>query len=139
MKYKTFIMAFDTHIQSRVGINADRLYYFDQDLIGELKDLMGDYLHSDADKGYVEAQRLLEKEYDDPYRVSSSFLQKLFSWSIIKYKDCPALKRFTFFLTKCKNAMKTNAHIAGLNHLLKIQCHAEIASQFANEAVQRCS
>ena len=48
--------------------------------------------------------------------MSSAFLQKLLSWSIIKYEDGPALKRFSFFLTKCKNAMKTNAHMAVLNH-----------------------
>ena len=41
MKYKTFIMAFDARIQSRVASNADRLYYLDQHLIGEPKDLIG--------------------------------------------------------------------------------------------------
>ena len=116
MKYKTFIMAFDARIQSRVASNADKLYYLDQHLIGEPKDLIGGCLHIEPDEGYVEARRLLEKEYGDPYKVSNAFLQKLLSWSIIKYEDGPALKRFSFFLTKCKNAMKTNAHMAVLNH-----------------------
>ena len=48
--------------------------------------------------------------------MSNAFLEKLLSWSIIKYEDGPALKRFSFFLTKCKNAMKTNEHMAVLNH-----------------------
>lgn len=43
-------------------------------------------------------------------------MQKLSSWPVIKYDDGPALKRFSFFLTKCNNAMKTIAHMAVVNH-----------------------
>ena len=114
-------MAFEARIQSRVATNADRLYYLDQHLIGEPKDLIGGCLHIEPYEGYLEARRLLEKEYGDPYKVSNAFLQKLFSWSIIKYDDGPALKRFSFFLTKFKNAMKTNAHMAVVNHLPNMQ------------------
>ena len=87
MKHKTFIMAFDVRIQSRVASNADKLYYLDQHLIGEPKDLIGGCLHIEPDDGYVEARRLLEKEYGDNYNVSNAFLQKRLSWSIIKYED----------------------------------------------------
>ena len=67
MKFKTFFMAFDTSIQSRVTSNADKLYYLDQHLIGEPKDLIGGCLHIKPNEGYVEARRPLEKEYGDPY------------------------------------------------------------------------
>ena len=116
MKYKTFIMAFDARIQSRVPSEADRLYYLDQHLIGEPKDLIGGCLHIQPDEGYAEARKLLEKEYGEPYKVSNAFMQKLSSWPVIKYDDGPALKRFSFFLVKCNNAMKTIAHMAVLNH-----------------------
>ena len=116
MKYKTFIMAFDARIQSRVPSEADRLYYLDQHLIGEPKDLIGGCLHIQPDEGYPEARKLLEKEYGEPYKVSNAFMQKLSSWPVIKYDDGPALKRFSFFLVKCNNAMKTIAHMTVLNH-----------------------
>ena len=116
MNYKTFIMAFDARIQSRVPCNADRLYYLDQHLLGEPKDLIGGCLHIEPDEGYVEARKLLEKEYGDPYKISNAFMQKLSNWPIIKYDDGPSLKRFSFFLIKCKNAMKTISHMTVLNH-----------------------
>ena len=116
MQYKTFIMAFDARIQSRVTCNADRLYYLDQHLLGEPKDLISGCLHIEPDEGYVEARRLLEKEFGDPYKISNAFMQKLSNWPIIKYDDGPGLKRFSFFLIKCKNAMKTISHMAVLNH-----------------------
>ena len=43
-------------------------------------------------------------------------MQKLSSWPVIKYDDGPALKCFSFFLTKCNNAMKTITHMTVLNH-----------------------
>ena len=56
MEYKTFIMAFDARIQSRVANDADRLYYLDQHLTGEPKDLIGGCLHIEPDEGYEEAR-----------------------------------------------------------------------------------
>ena len=116
IKYKTFIMAFDARIQSRVTSNADRLYYLDQHLSGEPKELISSCLHSEPDEGYTEARKLLDKEYGDPYKVSNAFLQKLSNWPIIKFDDGPGLKRFSLFLLKCKNAMKSNSHLTVLNH-----------------------
>ena len=43
-------------------------------------------------------------------------MQKLTSWLALKYDDGPALKSFSFFLSRCNNAMKTIAHMAVLNH-----------------------
>ena len=94
MKYKTFIMAFDARIQSKVTCNADRLYYLDQRLLGEPKDLISGCLHIEPDEGYVEARKLLEKEYGGPYKISHAFMQKLSTWPIIKYDHGPGLKRF---------------------------------------------
>ena len=53
MKYQPFIMAFDARIQSRVASDADRLYYLDQHLTGEPKDLIGGCLRIES---YAEAR-----------------------------------------------------------------------------------
>ena len=121
MDYKTFIMAFDARVQSKVISSADRLYYLDQHLIGEPKELIGGCLHIAPDEGYPEARRLLEKEYGDAYKVSTAYMQKLLSWPVLKYDDGPALKRFSIFLTKCHKAMKTIAHLAVLDHAPNLQ------------------
>ena len=73
-------------------------------------------MHLDPEEGYKEARRLLEKEHGDPYKISIAFVNKALSWASIKYDDAASLKRFSFFLTKCKNAMKNISHMTVLNH-----------------------
>ena len=119
--YKTFIMAFTARVESKTTNSADRLYYLDQHIQGEPNELIGGYLHLDPEEGYKEARRLLDKEYGDPYKVSIACINKALSWTSIKYDDTASLKRFCFFLTKCKNAMKTVSHMAVLNHSTNMQ------------------
>ena len=69
----------------------------------------------EPDEGYLEARRLLEKEYGDPYKVSSAYMRKLNGWPI-KYDDGPALKSVSIFLGKCNSAMRRISHLAVLNH-----------------------
>ena len=105
MEFKTFLMAFDARIQSRVINSADRLYYLDQHLVGEPKELVSGCLHIEPDEGYKEAQRLLQKEYGDPYKVSTGYVKKLPDWPVLKYGDGPALTSFYILLSKCNCAM----------------------------------
>ena len=116
MEFKTFLMAFDARVQSRVTNSADRLYYLDQHLVGEPKELISGCLHIEPDEGYKEARRLLQKEYGDPYKVSTAYMKRLTEWPTLKYDDGPALKSFYIFLSKCNCAMKTISHLAVLNH-----------------------
>ena len=93
MEFKTFLMAFDARVQSRVTNSADRLYY--------------PCLLIEPDEGYKEARRLLQKECGDPYKVSTAYMKRLTEWPILKYDDGPALKSFYIFISKCHRAMKT--------------------------------
>ena len=121
MEFKTFLMAFDARVQSRVTNSADRLYYLDQHLVGEPKELISGCLHIEPDEGYKEARRLLQKEYGDPYKVSTAYMKRLTEWPTLKYDDGPALKSFYIFLSKCNCAMKTIPQFAVLNHPLNMQ------------------
>ena len=121
MEFQTFILAFDARVQSEVINSADRLYYLDQHLLGEPKELIGGCLHVEPSEGYVEVRRLLQREYGDPYQVSSAYMQKLASWPPVKHDDGPALKHFSLFLTKCNNAMKEIAHMSALDHPANMQ------------------
>ena len=116
MEFKTFLMAFDARVQSRVTNSADRLYYLEQHLIGEPKELTSGCLYIEPDEGYKEARRLLQKEYGDLYKVSTAYIKKLTEWPFLKYDDRPALKSFYIFLSKCNCAMKTISHLAVLNN-----------------------
>ena len=115
MDFKTFLMVFDSRIQSKVISSTDMLYFLDQHLVGEARELISGCLHMEPDEGYTEAWRLLEKEYGDPYKVSSAYMRKLTSWPTLKYDDGPALKSLSIFLRACNSAMKTISYLAVLN------------------------
>jgi hypothetical protein len=115
-EYRPFIMAFDTRVASRVHVNADKLYYLDQHLIGEPRDVIGGCFYMNTDEGYLEARRLLEKEYGDPYKVSMVYLNRVLEWPVIKQDDNIGLRQFSLFLTKCHNAMKCMSYLNVLNH-----------------------
>jgi hypothetical protein len=84
LEYRTFVMSFDTRIQYRVNNNADLLYYLNQHLSGEPKDMIEGCLHMDPETGYTEARRLLKKEYGDPYKISMAYIQRILNWPLIK-------------------------------------------------------
>ena len=125
IKYGTFIMAFRARIESRTYNAADCLYYLEQHLEGEPRELIGGCLHMDPSEGYEEARRLLEKEYGDPFKVSMAYVNKALKWSPIQPDDAPALKRLSLFLIKCKNAMMSVSHMNQLNHPTNMQTIAK--------------
>ena len=114
-------MSFDARIQHRVTNSADRLYYLNQHMDGEPKDLIEGCLHMDSDEGYIEARRLLNKEYGDPYKISMAYVQKILNWTPIKFDEGKVLKSLSFFLIKCKIAMKSISHMSVLNHAPNMQ------------------
>ena len=76
-EYKTFMMSFDARIESRATTSADRLYYLNQHMEGEPRDLIEGCLHMDPEEGYPEARQLLEREYADPYKISTVYVNKI--------------------------------------------------------------
>ena len=125
IKFGTFIMAFKARIESRTYNAADCLYYLEQHLEGEPRELIGGCLHMDPSEGYTEARRLLEKEYGDPFKVSMAYVNKALKWAPIQPDDAPALKRLSLFLIKCKNAMMSVSHMNQLNHPTNLQTIAK--------------
>jgi hypothetical protein len=119
--FHTFMMAFDTRIASRTANKADLLYYLDQHLEGEAKEIMGGCLHMDPNLGYVEARTILNKEYGDPYKISIAYVDKVLSWPMIKQDDNVGLKRFGIFLIRCLKAMQNLPNMDVLNHLPNLQ------------------
>ena len=79
----------------------------------------------DPAEGYKEARQLFEKEYGDPFKVSMAYVNKALKWSPIQSEDAPALKRFSLFLVKCKNAMVRVSHMDQLNHSTNMQTIAK--------------
>ena len=121
IEYKTFVMAFDTRIRSKATTSSDLLYYLNQHLEGEPADLIQGCLHMAPEAGYTEARRLLQKEYGDPYKISTAYLNKIIHWAPVRYDDNQGLKRLSIFLTKCNIAMKSISYMRVLDHAPNMQ------------------
>ncbi len=120
MEYQPFIMSFESRIESKTNL-ADCLYYLNQYLHGEPKELVSGCLYSNPIEGYYEAKRLLDREYGDPYKVSTAYVNKVLGWSTLKYDDATGLKQLFFFLKKCNQAMKSLSYLTVLNHPSNMQ------------------
>ena len=116
IEYKSFIMSFEARILPHVSSECNKLYYLDQQLKGEPKDLIEGCLFMAPEIGYIEATRLLDKEYGDPFKVATAYLDKLSGWPMIKHDEGSKLKQLSLFLTKCKYAMQNVSHMTVLNH-----------------------
>ena len=121
IEYNTFIMAFDASIRTKASTSSDLLYYLNQHLEDEPADLIQGRLHMSPDEGYSEARRLLRKEYGDPYKISTSYLNKILQWSPVRFDDSQGLKRLSIFLKKCTIAMKSISYMSVLDHAPNMQ------------------
>ena len=116
MEYKSFMMSFDARVLPHVSSERNKLYYLDQQLQGEPKDLIDGCMFMDPETGYNEARNLLDSEYGDPFKVATAYLDKLSAWSTIKQDEGVKLKQLSYFLTKCKHDMQNISLVwAGCN------------------------
>ena len=116
LNFSSFITAFDSRVAARVQSSADKLYYLDQHLVGECKELISGCFHMEPDSGYVQARNLLTKEYGDPYKLSMEYINKIHDWPVVKAEDNVGIKKLSLFLIKCKHAMQSLCYLDVLSH-----------------------
>ena len=114
--YRQFIAAFDARITARTLDSRDRLYYLNQHLSGEPKDLINSCFFMAPTEGYLQARHLLDSEYGDPYRAAMAFLSKIRAWPVVRSDDNVALRDFYLFLVKCQCARNSLSDMDVLNH-----------------------
>ena len=119
--FLAFIIAFDTRIVPFTNNDNSRLYYLNQYLTSDPKEIISGCMYMPESEGYKTARSLLEKEYGEPYKVANAFLNKLQKWSTIKNDNSKDLKALAIFLSKCQNAMKGISHLTVLNHTPNLQ------------------
>ncbi|XP_067678474.1 uncharacterized protein [Haliotis asinina] len=120
-EFAAFMMAFDARVVPHTNSDADRLYYLDQQLQGEPKDLISGCFYMDVASGYQQARRLLFEEYGNPNRVSTAYLNRILSCPVLKHDDFQGLKQFSFSLKKCYHVMQSMSQLLVLNHAPYLQ------------------
>jgi hypothetical protein len=76
----------------------------------------------EPDAGYVEAMKLLNEKYGDPYKVSNAYLKKVNDWPTLRPGDDNALEKLAIFLTQCLSAMESLSYLVTLDHPNNLQC-----------------
>lgn len=66
----------------------------------------------DPEEGYREARILLKQRYGQPYRIATSYVNRLTNGPPIKPEDSSALRRFSVLLTSCQNTLKEIGHLS---------------------------
>ena len=77
LEFTRFISAFNTRISSCVSSYSGKLYYLEQQLEGEPKDLIGGCLFMEPEDGYNEARSLLKCKYGDSVKIAMAYVNKV--------------------------------------------------------------
>lgn len=75
LTYHSFIRSFEYFTEDKTSSSTDRLFFLEQ-YTGQATDLVHSCLHMDAQQGYAEAKRLLEKLFGSEIKVTSAYLGK---------------------------------------------------------------
>lgn len=104
LQYLSFCRPFKQGIEAR-ATKGDCLYYLEQFTSGLPKELVQSCLHMEPESGFVHAKQLLQEHFGDEIRIASAYMEKVFSWPMIKSEDLDALQSYALFLRACSNVM----------------------------------
>ena len=121
LSYHAFVRSFDSRIASRTRDYSELFYYFEQHTTGTPKELVRSCLHMPPAASYVEARKLLEQRYGNPFVLAQAYLKKLESWPSIRSDDTHKLDEFVTFLISCRNAMTSASCVRELEYPTSLQ------------------
>ncbi|XP_066979385.1 uncharacterized protein [Macrobrachium rosenbergii] len=114
LEYASFMLAFNDRIVPHTTSDSNRLY-LNQHLEGKPESLIAGCMFMDASEGYIEAKRLLDKVYGDPYKVSMAYIDKLSKWPQVRGDSSESLHEYALYLVKCNHTMQSLSNMQVLN------------------------
>lgn len=91
LHYLTFIRTFEFATEDKTRSRRERLFFLEQFTEGQPQSLVPSCLHMPSQRGCWEARRLLHEHYGNDLLISSAYLDKAFSRTVIKAEDRKAL------------------------------------------------
>ncbi|XP_068250223.1 uncharacterized protein [Palaemon carinicauda] len=138
LEYASFMLAFNDRIVPHTTSDSNRLYFLNQHLEGKPKSLIAGCMFMNASEGYIEAKRLLDKVYGDPYKVSMAYIDKLTKWPQVRGDNSESLQEYALYLVKCNHTMQSLSNMQVLNDSPNLQRNAAEAAMdpvFSREAL----
>ncbi|XP_068237008.1 uncharacterized protein [Palaemon carinicauda] len=121
LEYTSFMLAFNDRIVPHTTSDSNRLYFLNQHLEGKPKSLIAGCMFINASEGYIEAKRLLDKVYGDPYKVSMAYIDKLTKWPQVRGDNSESLQEYALYLVKCNHTMQSLSNMQVLNDSPNLQ------------------
>jgi len=94
IEYCRFIRAFESMIMAKTTSYSARMYYLVQYTAGDIQELMRSCLAMDSEEGYQEARKLLAKQYGQPNKIASAYVERVTNGPAIKAKMGQHYSRF---------------------------------------------
>lgn len=82
---------FEHNIEERAADARDCLHYLAQYTRGQPQELVRSCQQMPADTVYCKAKALLEEHFGNHQKIASAYLDKAFSWPVVKAEDVKAL------------------------------------------------
>lgn len=111
----SFIRAFEHCVEERTSSYQDCLYFLEQYTRGQPRELVRSCMHMAPQQGYQRAKGLLKEHFGNEHQIATAYMEKVFTWPIIKSEDIQALQDFALFLRGCCNAMSEICYMEELN------------------------
>ncbi|XP_068245375.1 uncharacterized protein [Palaemon carinicauda] len=121
LEYASFMLAFNDRFVPHTTSDSNRLYFLNQHLEGKPKSLIAECMSMNASEGYIEAKRLLDKVYGDPYKVSMAYIDKLTKWPQVRSDNSESLQEYALYLVKCNHTMQSLSNMQVLNDSPNLQ------------------
>lgn len=115
LAYPSWKVSFQTLIESRQIPQSERIHYLKRYVSGPVKDVIDGFLLLPTDEAFVEAKKVLDKRYGDPFIVANAFRDRLEKWPKVSVRDGKGLQKFGDFLNQCQLAMQSNGGLSVLN------------------------
>jgi len=115
LRFPLWMKSFETLVESRTYQPSERLYYLGKYTSGEAKEAVSGLLPLSGNDAYLEAKKLLQERYGNPFLVSDAYRKKINDWPRIPANDGPSLRKLADFLEHCKSAMKEIKYLAILD------------------------
>lgn len=120
IEYCIFVCVFENLVEFRIFSSIDRFYYFEQFIVGDVKEFVRFCYYLLVEEGYDEVCRFLRRKYGDDYCIVFVYEMKVFDWLSIKVEDGVVLNCFLVFFVSCKNVLVGSQYIFKFDQLRNI-------------------
>lgn len=115
------MLAFEHSIEEKTHIAKDCLFFLEQYIRGQPRELVRSCQHMPHDLGYVRAKSLLQERFGNSLKVAFAYIEKVLAWPVIKSEDVKSVQAYSFLLRSGCNAMGKVGSTYGLDVTANMQ------------------